>query len=227
MPPSSPDYDRTAALLVDFQEDYRRPQGTIPAPDYEAAVAHAADVVHACRRHGVPVIHSTFQVDPSGIDGMVHGPFGTGRQPRVGVAGTPGAAICRELAPADGEPVVARQRFSAFHNTRLDNILHRLGVDHLILMGVLTHGCIAATAYGAQDRDYRVTLVKDACASWNAASHRCAVLLLAGQLYGGAIASADQLIRAIGGEAAHISRHDELALPRLDPLRLDDIYDAL
>ncbi len=51
---------------------------------------------------------------------------------------------------------------SAFEETSLDDELARIGATHVVLAGAATNWCIRATAYGALDRGYDLTLVKDA-----------------------------------------------------------------
>ena len=51
---------------------------------------------------------------------------------------------------------------SAFEDTELDTVLANLGATHIVLAGAATNWCIRATAYGALDRGYDLTLVKDA-----------------------------------------------------------------
>ena len=51
---------------------------------------------------------------------------------------------------------------SAFEQTSLDAELAKRGATHIALAGAATNWCIRATAYGALDRGYDLTLVKDA-----------------------------------------------------------------
>jgi len=67
-----------------------------------------------------------------------------------------------ELVPAQGEPLIHKQFNSAFEQTALDELLAKLGATHIALAGVETNWCIRATAYGALERGYDLTLVKDA-----------------------------------------------------------------
>ena len=67
-----------------------------------------------------------------------------------------------ELVPSDGESLIHKQFNSAFEQTSLDSELARLGATHIVLAGAATNWCIRATAYGALDRGYDLTLVKDA-----------------------------------------------------------------
>ena len=67
-----------------------------------------------------------------------------------------------ELTPAEGELVIHKQFNSSFEQTPLEEELARLGASHVVLAGAATNWCIRATAYGALDRGYDLTLLKDA-----------------------------------------------------------------
>jgi nicotinamidase-related amidase len=67
-----------------------------------------------------------------------------------------------ELQPADGEARVYKSFNSAFEETDLLAILDRQGASRVFLAGAATNWCIRATAYGALDRGFDVTLLSDA-----------------------------------------------------------------
>ena len=67
-----------------------------------------------------------------------------------------------DLVPADGETRVHKKYNSSFEQTSLDSELASLGATHIVLAGAETNWCIRATAYGALDRGYDLTLVQDA-----------------------------------------------------------------
>ena len=67
-----------------------------------------------------------------------------------------------ELVPAPGEPLIHKQFNSSFEQTALDDELAKLGATHVVLAGAATNWCIRATAYGALERGYDLTLVEDA-----------------------------------------------------------------
>jgi len=67
-----------------------------------------------------------------------------------------------ELTPAPDEPLVHKRFNSSFEQTTLEDELARLGATHIALAGVATNWCIRATAYGALDRGYDLTLIQDA-----------------------------------------------------------------
>ena len=67
-----------------------------------------------------------------------------------------------ELVPAEGEPLIRKQFNSSFEQTPLEDELAKLGATHITLAGAATNWCIRATAYGALERGYDLTLVSDA-----------------------------------------------------------------
>ena len=67
-----------------------------------------------------------------------------------------------DLVPAPGEPLFHKQFNSSFEETALEAELARLGATHIVLAGAATNWCIRATAYGALERGYDLTLVNDA-----------------------------------------------------------------
>jgi nicotinamidase-related amidase len=67
-----------------------------------------------------------------------------------------------ELEPLPGELHIHKSYNSAFESTELLSELDRLGVGRIFLAGAATNWCIRATAYGALDRGFDITLISDA-----------------------------------------------------------------
>jgi nicotinamidase-related amidase len=78
------------------------------------------------------------------------------------VYGSPDWNLVPELAPAEGEVRIFKRFNSAFEQSALDEALARFGAAHIVLAGAATNWCIRATAYGALDRGYDLTLIQDA-----------------------------------------------------------------
>ena len=66
------------------------------------------------------------------------------------------------LVPAAGEARVFKAFNSAFEQTTLETHLAELGATHLVLAGASSSWCIRATAHGALEHGYDLTLVADA-----------------------------------------------------------------
>lgn len=76
--------------------------------------------------------------------------------------GSPAWQWVPELVPAPREPLIHKQFNSSFEQTPLDEELAQRGATHIVLAGAASNWCIRATAYGALERGYDLTLVKDA-----------------------------------------------------------------
>jgi len=85
------------------------------------------------------------------------------------VEGSAEWGIFSGLAPDAQEHRVHKKYNSCFEDTELDSILSELKATRIILTGAATNWCIRATAYGALDRGYDVTLVGDAHTTGNVA----------------------------------------------------------
>ncbi|GAA1045073.1 MULTISPECIES: cysteine hydrolase family protein [Streptomyces] len=148
---------RTALLLMDLQNCH------VPqvADDY---LPHAVRALRTARAAGVPVIHVALQLRPGHVDAHPFNKTFGDLPPHLFTADDPGTAIHPDVAPADGEIVVYKNRVSAFTGNNLQQILVAQGIDHLVLAGIATSGIVLSTALQAADLDYRVTVLSDACA---------------------------------------------------------------
>jgi len=125
-------------LVVDVQAGVLR-----EAWDAPRIIANVARAVERARASGVPVVwvqHSDNDL-----------PRGSAEWQWV-----------PQLTPTNDERVIDKQFNSSFEQTTLDEELARLGATHIALAGAATNWCIRATAYGALDRGYDLTLIKDA-----------------------------------------------------------------
>ena len=130
--------NKAALLVVDVQVGVM--SGSWDAPRIIKNVSRA---VERARANGVPVIW----VQHSGED-LAYG--------------SPEWQWVPELVPVDGEPLIHKKFNSSFEQTTLEEELAKLGATHIALAGAATNWCIRATAYGALERGYDLTLVKDA-----------------------------------------------------------------
>ena len=80
-----------------------------------------------------------------------------------------------EVAPQGDEMVFSKRSASVFSTTEIDDIMRRMGIDHLVFTGIVTDGCVELSARDAADRGYRVTLVSDACSASTPEAHEDAL----------------------------------------------------
>jgi nicotinamidase-related amidase len=90
------------------------------------------------------------------------------------------AKVVDAVAPADDDIVLPKTSSSLFNSTSCDYLLRNLGIEHLIVAGLLTDQCVDHTIRDAADRGYRAICVSDACATLTAERHESALSLFAG-----------------------------------------------
>jgi len=129
---------KTVLLVVDVQVGVMR-----SAWDSPRIIRNVGVAVENARRQGIPVIWVQHADDE-----LIHG--------------SPDWQLAPELSPAEGEIRIHKQFNSSFEQTALEETLARLGATHIVLAGAATNWCIRATAYGALDRGYDLTLIQDA-----------------------------------------------------------------
>ena len=125
-------------MVVDVQVGVMREAWEAPR-----VIANVARAVERARTQAVPVLW----VQHAG-EGLQHG--------------SPEWQWVPELVPAAGEALIHKHFNSSFEETTLDAELALLGATHIVLAGAASNWCIRATAYGALDRGYDLTLVQDA-----------------------------------------------------------------
>ncbi|HUS12504.1 MAG TPA: isochorismatase family cysteine hydrolase [Pyrinomonadaceae bacterium] len=159
---------KTAMIVVDMQNDFVSVGAAMETPAARAVVPKIAEALNICRGAQIKVIYTAHVHRPDGCDmGLfddMHPPIAD----RVAlVDGTPGVEIYSQLAPAVGEHVIKKHRYSGFFGTDLDIILREWGVDTVIISGTTTENCCSATARDAMFRNYRVVFLSDATATYD------------------------------------------------------------
>jgi len=220
------EFQRTAVVAVDLQNDCIEPDGAWPIYNKDEVLKSAALALGACRAAGLPIVYTQHWLDPRGVDALRHEPRSNGR-PTHGIADTPAAEIHPALMPAPADILVRKQRWSGFYGTNLELLLRRLDVDHLIMFGVWTEACFETTVWDAIWRDYRITIVKDACGTATELMQMTSILDLANWLYAGSIITAEELKKALEGEPHKVWRFEK---PSAFAYTLDNVkalYQAL
>lgn len=168
---SQPRGRRPAVLVVDVTRAFTGVSGqtlaesaqswpTSCGPSAWEAIPHIRRLLDAARNAGTPIVFTTAQPGADRVyGGTVKGESGAMGSPMA----WPGAQeIPREIAPRDGELVLAKPKASAFFCTPLLAYLHRHGVDCLIVCGTTTSGCVRATVVDGFSWGYPVFIAEEA-----------------------------------------------------------------
>jgi ureidoacrylate peracid hydrolase len=172
--------EHTALVIIDMQKDLvldgfvtHRAGRDLAAT--RSIIPNLERLLAAARGTGVVVCHVGFSTLPDHASDS--GPWLAQRRRSafttdvLCMAGSEGAEFIDALAPADGELVIHKHRFSAFKGTDLDMVLRARGVATVITTGVSTNVCVESTLRDAFETGYYVAIPSDATASWNMDLH--------------------------------------------------------
>jgi len=153
---------KRALVVVDMIEDFAHDGGALYCgPSMARIVPVIQREIERSRAAGEPVVlpdDAEFEMFP----------------PHA-IVGTNGARIVAELAPAAGDVVIPKRRYSGFFGTDLDITLREKGVDTLRLVGDCTNICVLYTAADARNLGYAVEVVEDGVTSFDEEAHRGAL----------------------------------------------------
>ncbi|CAJ0692825.1 isochorismatase family protein [Ralstonia mannitolilytica] len=143
--PASLPAQRTALLVIDFQDEYFT--GALPIPDGVQALAHANALIDVADRQGWQVVHVQHVAPAQAPISSRH------------------AAIHADVRKRPGHRLVQKSSVSVFAGTGLADELKRDGMTHLVICGLMTHACVAGAARDAVPAGFEVIVVDDACAT--------------------------------------------------------------
>lgn len=99
------------------------------------------------------------------------------------------------VRPEPGEIVLHKTTSGPVNSTKLDQLLHNLGVTSLIVTGLTTDVCVTQTARETADRGFRVIVAEDACTTLSEEMHKAA--LLAFSLAFGRVRKTEELLEIV------------------------------
>jgi nicotinamidase-related amidase len=186
----------TALVVVDMQNGFCKPDGNLYAPGSEAAVDPVASLVDRAHDAGARVVFTRDVHPPEQFDGTHYYDEFEQWGEHV-VEGSWEAQLVAELEVREGDHVVEKHTYDAFHGTELDGWLTARGIDDLVVCGTLANVCVLHTAGSAGLRDYRPVLVED-CIGALEEDHREYALDHADWLFGEVTQSED--VTFVSGE---------------------------
>ena len=132
--------ESTAIVVVDMQNGFAHPDGSLYAPASEDVVEPIGELVRRGSEAGATVVFTRDVHPPEQFED----------------------AHYYDEFDRWGEHVVEKHTYDAFYETELDGWLSARGIDDLVVCGTLANVCVLHTAGSAGLRDYRPVLAADA-----------------------------------------------------------------
>jgi ureidoacrylate peracid hydrolase len=169
--------DQTALLIIDLQKGLCGDFAIASDPDRaylygrlrNSVIPNGQRLISACRTAGVEVIYTvieclTLDGRDRSLDYKISGLFAA--------KGSREAEVIDELAPLDNDIVIPKTSSSLFNSTNFDYVLRNLGVEYIMVMGMITDQCVETTVRDGCDRGFLMTVVEDACAAHREQRHK-------------------------------------------------------
>ena len=171
---------KTALLIVDMQNEFvSRPMITEESSDIaksealrwepfykkceEVIIPNNRRILDAFREKSMNVCFAKIiSLKKDGSDRSID-QKGTGFNAMHMMLGDYDGEIVPELTPIDDEIVVLKTTDSAITGTNLRLLLHNMGIDTVVVTGVLTDQCVSGTVRSLADESFKVWLIEDAC----------------------------------------------------------------
>ncbi len=173
------DYDeRTALVVVDVQNDFASPDGSLYVDGAAGAIARTNEEIARALESGAFVVYSQ-DWHPQHTP---HFAQDGGVWPVHGVAGSWGAELHPDLAITEGAPRVRKgadgsDAYSAFSErdpqsgeqaaTELEALLRERAIERVVIAGLATDYCIKETALDACRLGFPTTVIADAISAVN------------------------------------------------------------
>ncbi len=177
---------RCALLVVDVQNDFVHPDGRVgpggARAGYAVTLAAINSLIGAARTAGVPVIYIRTEHGPGRDTGPYRAVRARRRRSPEGtcLAGTWGAEFAAELdSPRDGEQVMTKHGYDGFAAPGLAESLAAADRDAVVVSGVATTLCVAATVAGAFEHGLYAIVPREATAASDAGQARAALRRMA------------------------------------------------
>ncbi|MUK90710.1 isochorismatase family protein [Ornithinibacillus sp. L9] len=182
----------SALVLIDLQKE-----SDFGLFGMEEVIQNTSKVIDACRKANIPIIY-TRQINRAGGVALSLGePLNDDGTPYFYNDTSEKIEIIDELKPMNNDIVIDKYRWSAFYETNLDLTLKSLGVNNILIGGVVTDGCLMTSVFDAYFRDYNVHLIKDLCTTSNEGAHMASLMIMANWVYNIKIYDTEDMINVI------------------------------
>jgi nicotinamidase-related amidase len=176
-------HNNTALIILDLENDLIHPEGKLALNAKmvveNGVIAKTNAAIQWARQRGALVIFVRVGFSQNYVECPTTSPlFSYVQQAKALQLNTWGTEFDKNLDVRENDIVITKHRVSAFYATPLQAILTARQIQQVMLCGVSTDFAVQTTAREAHDRDYRVSIVQDACAANSIEEHHNTIQLL-------------------------------------------------
>lgn len=194
-----------ALVVVDIQNDFVHPSGKVGRGGVDVAPLLAAvdainTLIITARRATTPIVYVHVTHSPAVDTAAYRARYaerGMSVDDLLCAEGSWGAEFYDGLEqPESGDLFVTKHAYDAFAVSDLMVRLNALGVDTIIVTGVVTELCVLGTASGGFERGFHVIVPREATSSVDDSAAEAALKLIAN--FYGSVVSIEEGIAAVG-----------------------------
>ncbi len=174
----------TALLVIDMQYGGGAPDGSlvrmlnVDVTKQEDIVTPIVELKNYFNENGMLVVNVKTEYEEDFSDWKILSERFEVKKYKHFVKGSSDAEIIPPLAPREGEELVVKNRWDAFFDTNLDEILKDRGIANLVMVGAATDVCVLETCSHAFSLNYNCIVPIETTASFNAERKKIGLELL-------------------------------------------------
>lgn len=151
---------KKALLVIDLQNDYF-PNGKFPLWNTENTLSNVEKAIENANANNIPVILIQHIAD-SNAPFFNEGTEGVEIHPRI-------------LKAAPNAKKIIKTFADSFYKTNLEEVLSQLGVEEILVCGMMTQNCVIYTAISKVAEKYSVKVLSDCCTTVSEPIHSIAL----------------------------------------------------
>lgn len=156
-----------ALLVIDAQKVYSLNHSRLKVNNSESVIKNINKIIKYFENKNLPIVYIRHLHNPDGSDAGRMYDF-SGKTSKIGFRkGSLEAEYIDDLIIIKNAPEIIKNRYNSFLNTNLADLLNKLKVNQVVIVGFMTNFCCESTAREAHDRDYYVDFIIDATGTPN------------------------------------------------------------
>ena len=167
---------KSALIVVDMQNDFVREGAPLEVSSARDTIASTQALIKAFRKRKLPVVYTKFISHPHYYLLWDWSPqcapptkccWKGHERSYTDITGRRQCTeIIDELKPEEGDVIIEKFGYGAFHETPLEKTLRVFGLNSVVITGTVTQICVEETGREAFHHGFRTTIVEDAVSSF-------------------------------------------------------------